>query len=251
MHSRLVTVMFTACMLVSFYAAANDGTPPWIHELEQKGQDVLINIAIIDKGEPGMGASYDIIRNKAGDQESEPGTAIVENRIFNANDAVNISEPGCRWWEMEPEGDYCVKNPAECEDCDDDGKRECWGWCETTHYFDIVDECVQPGTWSYSLLQSGDDWDIATEQIAVTDSGEECSPASDSDSDSDTDTDSDSDSDSDTDSDSDSDSDSDDSGNVDDADEDPGGTGCSIMPGRNPVHVPLHFFVSAFEILFL
>jgi hypothetical protein len=59
----LFSVAGLAMMSAASTALANDGTPPWIHELVQDGQDVRITLAVVSDGEPGMGESYTLTRN--------------------------------------------------------------------------------------------------------------------------------------------------------------------------------------------
>ena len=69
MKNLLVMIIIPAFLLLPLLSYANDGTPPWIHKLAQKQQDVTVTLAIIDTGEPGLEEAYTVIR-KSLDEEA-------------------------------------------------------------------------------------------------------------------------------------------------------------------------------------
>ncbi len=204
--------IFSAALVVAFVssnALANDGTPPWIHELIQSDTNVDITLGIVDSGEPGLGESYRIERDGP-----EGVVDVVDDETFSAADAVE-TEDRCRggWEEIE----YCAENPDDCLDCDGDQVLECNtyydGWCETVYYFEVTDWCVPAGATLYALYEMNETWTLDDQSIEVEAWDGECEPpAGDVDTDTDTDTDSD----------------------ADDDAEDDGDGGCSVAgPGAN------------------
>lgn len=216
LNRTVLELVMTAIVLLPPGAAlANDGMPPSIFELVQEGQNVKVVLEVADPGDPGIDASYRLNRN--GDAES---AVVFDNKMFDAADAVSESEPTCRWWEPtstwcidSPElcadcddngypecfGECVVDEEtqkAACEvdvealcnsgvmtcddDCDGDGANDCYGWCRTVYYFEMVDTCVPPGETTYELFyrfSDSEEWfDIwkGTSSIDVTDSGEAC-----------------------------------------------------------------------------
>ena len=139
----LALLALTAVLLSPDLAQANDGTPPWIHEAIQEGQDVRLVVGVVDNGEPGWGDAIDVFRD---------GKVIFDDERFHGSDALS-QEKGCRGWDT---GDYCEDEENFCEDCDEDGTPECAGWCETTGTFELVDKCVPAGehTWSIGWWES-------------------------------------------------------------------------------------------------
>jgi len=68
-----------------------------------------------------------------------------------------------------------VEFPEECVNCDTEPDNECYGWCEETYYFEVIDACVPPGLTSYFLFgpQSDDDY-VASRFLIVDDLGQDC-----------------------------------------------------------------------------
>jgi len=211
--SIIVTVL--GALLLPLEVAANDGMSPTIHQLIQEGQDVRISVRISDAGEPDLTPDYRIVRT-----DGDAVQTVLSDKTFTAAEAVSSSGPECRWWE--PLDIYCYDYPEYCEDCnndgyddcfgtcsenpetmemecvqdycdhmscgqdcDGDGEGDCDGWCQTIYTFEVLDECVSPGTWDYELFyldSYSDDWSsLSWEQtvLEVTDSGEVCTPPED------------------------------------------------------------------------
>jgi len=213
MKSKKTLILLGALLasLISGNALANDGTPPWIHELVQSDDtNITITIGIVDSGEPGLSSSYTVERDGPEGVET-----VIEETSFVAADADETEERCRGGMDMTAQ---CEKDPTYCVDCDGDKILECntydYGWCETVYYFDVVDWCVPAGETDYSFFEADFQYVIDQETIEVEPWDGECEPPA---TDTDTDTDSDIDSDSDSDTDSDSDSDGDDAeGNSDD-----------------------------------
>lgn len=202
-------------------ASANDGTPPWIHELVQENTDVKLTLGIVDSGEPGINDSYRIERDGP-----EGAVDVIDDTKFNQADAV-ATEDRCRGGMDNTE--ECAETPEDCQDCDGDEVLECNtyydGWCETVFYFEVVDWCVPAGETDYLLSAMGNDWTEDEKTITVEAWTDECEPpAADADTDTDTDADTDVDGDTDTDTDSDTDTEPDADAETDDGD----GSGCSV-----------------------
>ena len=189
MRAKYTSIAFAGLIasLVAVNASANDGTPPWIHQLIQSDEtNVTITLGIVDSGEPGIGESYTIERQGAEGQE-----AVVEGETFKAEEAIETVDRCRGGWESIED---CAADPEGCEDCDGDGVLECDtyndGWCETVYYFDVTDWCVSEGETSYTLFETDDDWEIDEETIQVEAWGGDCeAPAADTDTDADTDAD--------------------------------------------------------------
>jgi hypothetical protein len=152
-------------------ASANDGTPAWIHALLQKDSNVVVTLAIVENGEPGLADAFTVTRN------GPEGTAsVTEDEEFQAGDEA-WSEGQCRGT-VDPE--YCAENPDECLDCDEDGVLECNtegdGWCNNVLFFELTDWCVPPGETTYRLTADGWDWYEKQKSIAVEEWEGECSP---------------------------------------------------------------------------
>ncbi len=177
-------------LFISGNVAANDGTPPWIHELVQNNTNVNIKLGIVGNGEPGIEAAYRIERDG-----SEGEVAIIDDKTFEEVDAFNTVDRCRNGWDHT---DQCASDPDGCLDCDGDTVLECDtmddGWCETVFYFEVVDWCVPAGSTAYSFFKMGNDYTEDDETIYVEEWTEDCElPAADADTDTDGDTDSDSD----------------------------------------------------------
>jgi len=200
---------------------------PEIYKLVQNGQDVEITIAHDDRGFAGP------LTLMAGNDDKE--WTVFEEHNLNPDELVRTDEYCDEAYPYDAGLDACAEPP---EDCDNDGKDECCGWCVTEYYYEIVDECVEPGQVEYELSDYDELLDCRT--ISVQDTGDEClNKGGDGDADTDSDVDADSDTDTDSDNDADSDSDTDtsvDAGNDDDNDEKTedksGSGGCGVSTYR-------------------
>lgn len=172
MHSLLrFSPLLLALGAVSPPASANDGTPPRIQDLVQRGQDVDITLSIVDEGEPDLSVPYTVTRTGSDGEEAD----VVDGQTFSTGEADSNGGPDCRWWEGEDPA-FCTADPGACVDCDGDGTPECYGWCETAWYFVVTDACVPPGTTTWTLLaDQGGSLDALDEKsLDVTDAGVEC-----------------------------------------------------------------------------
>lgn len=142
-------------------ASANDGTPARIHALMQQDSNVVVTLAIVEGGEPGLAEEYTVTRD--GPEGTE---AVIEDEEFELGDEVG-SEPHCRG---SVDLEYCAEHPEECLDCDGDDVLECntWGdgWCDTFLLYEVTDWCVPPGETGYRLTAEG--WDWYDDELAIT-----------------------------------------------------------------------------------
>lgn len=140
-------------------ASANMSYTPWVHELNQVGQDLEVTVQVFEdasidlvEGEvplPDLGSTYTLVR-----WGSKPGTTLFEDRAFSAGEAFEVTEYGCQVWDPtidSAEPDFCQNYPESCVDCDDDSEPECYGFCAVAYRFEVLDECVPPGEWYYSM----------------------------------------------------------------------------------------------------
>ena len=187
---RLVLAGALITLFISGNVAANDGTPPWIHELVQNNTNVNIKLGIVYNGEPGIDDAYRIERDGP-----EGEADVIDDKTFEEADAVSTVDRCRHGWDHT---DLCASDPGDCLDCDGDSVLECntmeEGWCETVLYFEVVDWCVPAGSTTYSFFKMGNDYTEDDEAITVEEWTEDCEPpAADTDTDTDGDTDSDSD----------------------------------------------------------
>jgi hypothetical protein len=173
-------------------ALTNDGTPPEIFELIQDEQDIVVTLLIVEEGEPGISDEYDLVAHSSQSKEK-----LLNGKRFHPSNAMESTERCRRGFDRseacaslpdkcpEPDGESgveCRGTPDPCKDCDGDGIPECpvWGsglgfdsWCETVHYFEVINHCVPAGTASYSF--SARDWSFRdSASIEVTGSGKKC-----------------------------------------------------------------------------
>lgn len=143
----------------SHSTAANMSYSPWVHELNQVGQDVEVTVQVFEdasidlvEGEmplPDLDSTYTLTRGG-----HQPGTTLFEDRTFSAEEAFEVTDYGCQSFEpgldsVEP--DFCQNYPESCVDCDDDSEPECYGFCAVAYRFEVLDECVPPGSWYYAM----------------------------------------------------------------------------------------------------
>ena len=103
----LILLGALVAVLVSGEAFANDGTPPFIHELIQSNNtNVDISLGFVDSGEPGINDTYRVTRDGPEGVET-----VIGDTTFSPADAVETEER-CRggWEEIE----YCEENPSHC-----------------------------------------------------------------------------------------------------------------------------------------
>lgn len=152
-------------------ARANDGTPPWIQDVVQEGQDVDLTLAIVDRGEPGLSSTFQVIRTERDGEE----TVVMDDHVFATSEASSSADPTCRWWDDENPAD-CEDEAVGCDDCDHDGTPECDGWCQTAWYFVVTDTCVPTGdtSWTLATVEAGEAIPETSASLRVTDSGETC-----------------------------------------------------------------------------
>lgn len=121
----------------SLVAVANDGPPPFIEDLRQEQQDVVVTVWLADIGEPGFDDEVTVQRD---------GRPAVSG-TFSLEDAREVE---ARCWSS---GDVstCDRADVECLDCDGDGADDCapdeyrLATCYRSGLVDLVDGCVAPG----------------------------------------------------------------------------------------------------------
>jgi hypothetical protein len=135
-------------------AAANMSYTPWVHELNQVGQDVEVTVQVFEESDtllgedeipvPDLGSAYTLTRSGTDEFET-----LLEDHVFAAGDAFEVTEFGCvprNIW-----GSDSCPGSEHCEDCDDDGEAECDGLCAVTYRFLVIDECAPPGDALYYI----------------------------------------------------------------------------------------------------
>jgi hypothetical protein len=144
--------------------------------LAQGGQDVKIQFDFSTQGCGDPPFSLTLVReNQDGIQ-----VTVFDDIELTDDDAYDVSEPEC-YSTVD-----CDEFPELCVDCDSNGVPEC-ETCVHEYYFELTDECVPPGTWSYP--ESNQAW--SSVPIDVADTGDSCLDGPDAGTDADTDTDAD------------------------------------------------------------
>jgi len=226
---------------------------PWLRQLDQDGQDVVITVAIFTEASedgvcgtdatPSIGSAYTLVRTYP--YEDTEDQVVFEDRVFSSEDSLGTEL--CHRCVLDVYEDWCNDYPEDCVDCDGDTVPECAGFCLPAYTFEVVDECVppplepvDPASIYYEIYEEEIGY-LGRKGMNVSDTGDECLD-SDADVDGDTDTDIDSDADSDLDGDTDS-----------DCDVGPGPTGngsggdsCSVAhPGSPPPAGALFLLMAA------
>ncbi|MDD5306851.1 MAG: hypothetical protein PHU25_05970 [Deltaproteobacteria bacterium] len=177
MKTRLRTIGFLGCVvagLVAGRASADSGAPPSIHSLIQKGQDVVLQIAIAD-------VDYDACHNANTTceliREGPQGKVTVfDDPVLSASEPV-WTDTFC-YGPEDMEG--CDGDAGPCYDCDGDSIAGCHEPCFSSAIYEIVDGCVPPGETRYTLLAAMFEGfkahDAGTADIAVEDTGDPCIP---------------------------------------------------------------------------
>ena len=126
-----------ALLAVPTLVSANMSYSPWVHEIVQKGGDMEITVQIFDKttaangdGEPlpGLDAKYTLKRG---------GTVLFEDRVFDPEEAEEVTGFVCHAWNSSDE--Y-----GECDDetgADGGVGGECAGFCGVAYRYKVVDHC--------------------------------------------------------------------------------------------------------------
>lgn len=214
---RLGLLSLALVVAAPLAAQANMMHSPWLPQLEQSGQDVVVTVAIFAEASademceveatPGIDSVYTLVRTYPYDGGEDE--VVFEDRVFSADEADGTEIcHSCGWSPSET----CDEEPDLCVDCDGDSVPECPGFCLPAYVFHVNDECVPPSTELvdpasvfYEIYEE-DLGHLGTNGLNVEDTGDECLDSDadvDSDGDADTDTDADSDADSDTDTDTD------------------------------------------------
>jgi hypothetical protein len=179
----VVTAVGTS--IVPLAASANISYTPWVHELNQVGQDVEVTVQVFDESDamlgpegeqipvPDLSSAYTLTR--VGIDVSK---TLLEDQVFSPKDAFEVIEYGCVprniWFSGDCPGDW------NCEDCDDDGEAECDGFCAVTYRFSVVDDCAAPGDAMYYMRTdyAGPAWyedeGLGFTNTVVEDTGDPC-----------------------------------------------------------------------------
>jgi hypothetical protein len=178
--------LLASISLASSRAVANDGPPAYIFDFlaEQDGQNVVLSAVLA--GNIGTGGAVPVSRFdlEAGTEHSI-GDMVDDGVLFDTRPTglCNDYDPA-----PIPVETICEEHPEVCVDCDEDGESECYpdcstcgdmdsgdiypncgdlsfycddcdgdevpecfGGCMMGHYYAIVDECVPPGEYEYSI----------------------------------------------------------------------------------------------------
>jgi hypothetical protein len=154
--NRVSSVGLVATIAVALpgVAAANMSYTPWVHELNQVGQDVEVTVQVFEESDtllgedeipmPDLDSAYTLTRSGTG-----WGTTLLEDHVFAAEDAFEVVEYGCVL--VDPWGPGDCPGHEYCVDCDGDDEAECNGFCAVTYRFLVIDECVPPGETMYGI----------------------------------------------------------------------------------------------------
>jgi len=159
MRSRQRSIAAAVAGAVVFFfghgAAANMSYTPWVHELNQVGQDVEVTVQVFEESDvllgedeipmPGFDSQYTLVRWSAGSGD----VVLLEDHVFAPEDAFEVTEFECHTWNIWYD-DGC-SDPAWCDDCDGDDVLECYGFCAVAYRFLVVDHCVPPGDAMYGI----------------------------------------------------------------------------------------------------
>ena len=155
--------------LIAWQGFAFDVPNSSILSLTQTGQDIEVELHCWDKSSP----PFDVYLERT----DEAGVVTpIESPPVELDDIVAHAEPHCdaAWESIE----ICEKNPASCQDCDEDGVLECQGDnCYKGYRFVVIDECVPPGTWTYSIDPSTKAVDVQDIEYPCPDEDTGCSVA--------------------------------------------------------------------------
>jgi hypothetical protein len=178
MHkTRAVLSMAFVTMVSPFFtrvAVADSGPMPHFYSLIQKGQDVNIALAIPDDGYLSVNQPYTLTREKEGISE-----VIFENKILWESEKEEVSNfiNVCVRNYNYSDNVNCEETPDKCRDCDGDAIPECYvkDYCDWYGLYKIVDECVSPGTTTYTIVnERHSDYTESSKTIEVKDEGISC-----------------------------------------------------------------------------
>ncbi len=143
---RIKTILamtgFVACLTMSLSAWANMSYTPFIHEIVQDGADVEVTVNVFDEIEgvaptgdtlPDMSAAYTL-----GWYGYPSGSVLFEDRVFDPQEAVEISEYECQYWDY-----YGSDKWDGALDCDGDGVFECSGFCAVAYRYTVTEHCPE------------------------------------------------------------------------------------------------------------
>jgi hypothetical protein len=152
---------------------------PWVHELNQVGQNVEVTVQVFEDsstllGEdqipmPDLSSAYTLHGS---------GSVLLSDHVFSPDDAFEITDFQCNVWN--PWISEECSSSELCEDCDDDGVAECDGFCAVAYRFLVVDECAEPGDAMYGIRtpETESVWyeneGLGFTNTVIEDTGDEC-----------------------------------------------------------------------------
>lgn len=146
-----IAVLCAGLVLISRVGLANMSYSPWVHEVIQNGQNMEITVQIFDEstgtntaGEPlpGFESKYTLTRYGSG--EASATVTVLKEHTFDPAEADAVTEVGCRWWSGAEDLSLCdadAGSAVDCEDCDNDGVGECYGFCGKAYQYKFIDSC--------------------------------------------------------------------------------------------------------------
>ncbi len=173
------TLLMMAIVAFSSTAFANIAYSPWVHEITQKGADLEVTVTVFDEtsatndeGEPlpGLDSAYTLERWSF---EEEP-FRLFEDRVFDPNQAEQVTAHTCQPWNGEPHQSDCTLQES-CVDCDNDGLNECFGFCGVAYRYKVIDTCPPPGAQIYYSMFTSSSYDLWAdgEGLSFTSTGAE------------------------------------------------------------------------------
>jgi hypothetical protein len=178
----VVVALLGAALALPGLSAANDGPPARIWDLVagQEGQDVVLSFGVSPASES---PSFTVRREPAGGGEGVDLELVAGDNLATTGEAPTED---CHYY-SEPDGFYgedlcqshpelcvdcdedeqpecfsdcetcptwipCSAVPQLCTDCDGDGEPECTAGCEQADLWEVIDRCVPPGDYSYTVF---------------------------------------------------------------------------------------------------
>jgi hypothetical protein len=182
MATAMSAALLGAVLAAPEPAAANDGPSARIWDLvvAQSGQDVLVSFGVSPasgsltfsvRREPAAGGEGIDLDLEEGDNLSSAGEEPTEDCGYYSEpegfyfedlcsshpvlcvDCDEDETPECfEDCEICPTWISCADVPALCTDCDGDGQPECTAGCEWAEVWEVIDRCVPPGSYTYSVF---------------------------------------------------------------------------------------------------
>jgi len=160
-------ILSFAILLITDTASADIPAPPCIQSIVQNGQDVTITLSSRD-----YDPRYHVIYTEFSlaryemSGECRVVTYVEKETFFKEEDAVGREV----WCDDRGSVEDCEEYPEECDDCDDDGTLDCYGFCNCCDWeFEYTDVCARPGSYIYQVLMPEDDVDVFEDDYDVCD----------------------------------------------------------------------------------